>query len=90
MTTITLTLPDHAVAQAQQFARERDMTATALLEAALLDYLEELEDLEEARTSSAELKSGAVTPRSWEDIKARQPAKADMAEYRERLVGDEG
>jgi predicted transcriptional regulator len=90
MTTITLTLPDHAVEQAQQFARERDITATAFLEAALLDYLEELEDLEEARMRSAELKSGAVTPRSWEAVKARQLAKPDMAEYRERLTREEG
>lgn len=79
MTTITLTLPDHAMEQAQQFARVQNTTATTLLEAVILDYLEEMEDLEEARLSSEALKSGTVTPVPWDLVKARQLAKADRA-----------
>lgn len=69
------TLPEEALLQAHQVARARGMPVTSLLEATLLNYLEALEDLEEARRSSNEIQSGTVTPIPWETIKARQKAR---------------
>lgn len=89
MTTITLTLPEEAVKQASQFAEERDTTPNALLEAAVLNYLEELADLAEARESSRQLRSGEVKAIPWEEVKARLIASPDMAEYAHLIEGDE-
>lgn len=63
MTTIaiTLTLSDHAMEQAQRFARERNITATELLEAALVTYLEGLADGAEVRPHAADRNRGADT-----------------------------
>jgi hypothetical protein len=63
MTTIaiTLTLSDHVMEQARRFAQERNITATELLEAALVTYLEGLADGAEARPRAADRNRGADT-----------------------------
>jgi hypothetical protein len=62
MTTIaiTLTLSDHVMEQARHFAQERNITATELLEAALVTYLEGLVDGAEVRPRATDRKREAV------------------------------
>lgn len=81
MTTITLTFPEHIVEQANQFAEAREITTNALLEEAVLEYLEELADLAEARESSRQIKSGEVRTIPWAQVKADLLADPEMAEY---------
>lgn len=81
MTTITLTLPEHIIERANQFAEERDITTNTLLETAVLEYLEELADLAEVRESSRQIKSGEIKTIPWSQVKAELLADPEMAEY---------
>lgn len=83
MTTITLKLPEHLMEQALQFAEERETTVDIFLESALADYLEELQDVADAKEQSRQYEAGEIEGISWEQFRTELLAMEDMRPFLE-------
>ncbi|HEX8681124.1 MAG TPA: DUF6290 family protein [Ardenticatenaceae bacterium] len=70
MSALTIHLPDELRQRAQALAAARGETVEALAQEALEEYLEELEDIEEAREILARIDSGEVETIAWEKVRA--------------------
>jgi predicted transcriptional regulator len=88
MTTITLKLPEHLMEQAVQFAEERDTAVDAFLESALADYLEELQDIADAKEQSRRYEVGEIKGVQWEVFRAELLAMEDMQPFLEDDNGE--
>jgi predicted DNA-binding protein len=71
MTTLTIELPEELRDQAERAAQEQGASVDELVRELLAEYLEELEDIAEARQVLARIESGESKPIPWEEAKAQ-------------------
>lgn len=75
--TVILQLSPEMVELAQELADERDTNINALLSQVVAEYLEEQEDLADARERVRLLQEGKTQTRSWADVRAELLARAE-------------